>query len=247
MPAPVRQAANVIDLLDFFAAHQRPATLAEIARALAWPRSSTFNLLATLSGRGLLYEPWSRGGYYPAPALSTLVQRIERAQPVPAALLALLQALVEATGETAVLAAPSGANALFIAAVESPQAVRYTAAPGKLIPLHVTATGRALLAQMGPAERAALLRRAHFERYTATTLMTPAAVEEEITRSLARGWFQGHAEYTADLGGVALPLALPHRQLAVLVAGPMFRVEHQVAALAQRLQQAVAGLPPDLG
>ncbi|HSV81773.1 MAG TPA: IclR family transcriptional regulator [Ramlibacter sp.] len=243
---PVKQAANVVDLLDYFAEQQRPATLAEIARHFGWPRSSTFNLLTTLTGRGLLYEPKARGGYYPAPALSTLVQRIERAQPISQELQQLLEVLAAETGETAVLAATSGANALFVAAVESPQAVRYSAAPGKLIPLHVTATGRALLSQMTADERAAVLRKAKFERYTPTTLMSAAAVDKEIQRSLERGWFEGHAEYTRDLGGVALPLALPHRHLALLVAGPVFRVGDRVEKLARLMKTQVARhLPAD--
>lgn len=55
----VKQAANVLDLLEFFARHKRPATLAEVAKAMEWPRSSTFNLLGTLASRGFLYEPLS--------------------------------------------------------------------------------------------------------------------------------------------------------------------------------------------
>lgn len=239
---PVKQAANVVDLLAYFADQRRPATLAEIARHFGWPRSSTFNLLATLTGRGLLYEPQARGGYYPAPALASMVQRIERAQPLPPELPQLLQTLADQTGETAVLAGTSGANALFIAAVESPQAVRYSAAPGKLIPLHVTATGRALLSQMTPGERQAVLRKASFERYTPTTLMSAASVEREIARSLARGWFEGNAEFTRDLGGVAMPLALPDRHLAVLVAGPMFRVGDRIEALARLMKQRIKQL-----
>lgn len=242
---PVKQAANVVDLLSFFAEQQRPATLAEIARHFNWPRSSTFNLLTTLTGRGLLYEPQARSGYYPAPALSTMVQRIERAQPIPPALLQLLDTLADETGETVVLAATSGANALFIASRESAHAVRYSAAPGKLIPLHVTATGRALLSQMAPGERAAVLRKATFARYTATTLMSATAVEKEIERSLERGWFEGQAEFTRDLGGVALPLAVPHRHLALLVAGPMFRVGGRVEALARLMRRKVAALRLD--
>lgn len=228
----VKQAANVLELLEFFATHRRPASLAEIARHFDWPRSSTFNLLGTLSGRGYLYEPKARGGYYPTPLWSTMVQQIEGADPIPLQLHGLLQALVRETGETAVLAAASGACALFVDAVEAPHAIRYTAKPGKLIPLHVTATGRALLSQMSPADRASILRRATFERYTPTTLMSVAAVEKEIKKSLERGWFEGNAEFTTDLGGVAVPLKMPHRQFAVLVAGPMFRVKARSAELA---------------
>ena len=202
----VKQAANVLDLIEFFAEHGRPATLAEIAKHFGWPRSSTFNLLGTLAARGYLYEPRARGGYYPSPLWLATLDKVQRAEPIPEQLHALLRALAERTGETAVLAATAGNQALFVDSVESKSAVRYTANPGKLIPLHVTATGRALLSQLTPAERAGVLRRATFERYTPTTLMSVAAVEKEIQRSLQRGWFEGNAEFTADLGGVALPL-----------------------------------------
>ncbi|MEO8310113.1 MAG: IclR family transcriptional regulator [Caldimonas sp.] len=235
----VKQAANVLDLIEFFAAHKRPAALAEIAKHFEWPRSSTFNLLGTLASRGYLYEPRARGGYYPSPLWLSLLQQIERAEPIPDQFRALLRAVVERSGETAVLAATSGTCAVFIDAVESPNAIRYTAPTGKLIPLHVTATGRALLSLLSPADRAGLLRRATFERYTPTTLMSVAAVEKEIQRSLQRGWFEGAAEYTIDLGGVALPLQVPHRQFAVLVAGPMSRVKTRSKELARIIASEV--------
>ena len=242
----VKQAANVLDLIEFFASHKRPAALAEIAKHFNWPRSSTFNLLGTLAGRGYLYEPRARGGYYPSPLWSSLLQQIERAEPIPDPLRALLRALVERTGETAVLAATSGTYAVFIEAVESPHAIRYTAPTGKLIPLHVTATGRALLSLLSPADRAGVLRRATFERYTPTTLMSVAAVEKEIQRSLQRGWFEGAAEYTIDLGGVAMPLHVPHRQFAVLVAGPMSRVKARSKELAKIMSTEIENHLGDL-
>jgi DNA-binding IclR family transcriptional regulator len=236
----VKQAANVLDLIEFFARHGRPATLAEIAKHFDWPRSSTFNLLGTLAARGYLYEPRARGGYYPSPVWGVMLEQVQRAEPIPEQFGALLRALAERTGETAVLAATSGNQALFIDAVESRNAIRYTASPGKLIPLHVTATGRALLSQLAPADRSSVLRRATFERYTPTTLMSVAAVEKEIQRSVQRGWFEGNAEYTADLGGVALPLMLPHRHFALLVAGPMYRVKSRGKELAEVMRKEAA-------
>ena len=232
----VKQAANVLDLIEFFAQHKQPASLAEIARHFDWPRSSTFNLLGTLAGRGYLYEPKGRGSYYPSPLWGTLVQQIESADPIPQQLHQMLETLQQKTGETAVLAAASGAFAVFVDSVESAHAIRYTAKPGKMIPLHVTATGRALLSQMPPADRATILKRATFERYTPTTLMSVAAVEKEIKKSVERGWFEGNAEFTNDLGGVALPLKMPHRQFAVLVAGPMFRLEGRLEEIAQAIR-----------
>ena len=236
----VKQAANVLDLLEFFAAHRRPATLAEIAKHFDWPRSSTFNLLGTLAARGFLYEPRARGGYYPAPLWAGLVREIEAAQPIPTQLHGLLETLVRETGETAVLAAASGSHALFLDALESPHAVRYTAHPGKLVPLHVTATGRALLSQMTREDRAAILRKAEFRRYTATTLMTAEIVEQQVEASRKLGFFEGRGEFTTDLGGVALPVALPNRQFAVLVAGPMTRIEHRIEDFVGIMQTAIS-------
>lgn len=245
----VKQVANVLELIEYFARHRRPATLAEVAKHFDWPRSSTFNLLGTLASRGYLYEPRARGGYYPSPKWLSLLQQIECAEPIPEQFHALLRVLAQRTGETAVLAATSGAYAVFVDAVESSHAIRYTASPGKLVPLHVTATGRALLSQLSPADRANVLRRATFERYTPTTLMSVAAVEKEIQRSLQRGWFEGDAEFTTDLGGVAMPLQVPHRHFALLVAGPMFRIKsrgHELAQfIASEVQSHLGACVPD--
>ena len=48
----VKQAANVLDLMEYFARRKRPATLAEISDDLGWPRSSTFNLVGTIADKG---------------------------------------------------------------------------------------------------------------------------------------------------------------------------------------------------
>ncbi|MBE0549664.1 MAG: IclR family transcriptional regulator [Rubrivivax sp.] len=235
----VKQIANVLELVEFFAEQRRPATLAEISKHFGWPRSSTFNLLGTLASRGYLYEPRARGGYYPSPKWMSLLQQIEQAEPIPEPFRKVLRALAERTGETAVLAGTSGTHAVFVDAIESSNAIRYTASPGKLVPLHVTATGRALLSLLTPADRAKVLRCATFERYTPSTLMSVAAVEQEIARSVQRGWFEGNAEFTADLGGVSIPLKLPHRHFALLVAGPMFRVKPRGSELAQIIMDEI--------
>lgn len=240
-----KQAAQVIDLLEFFAVHQKPASLAEIARHFGWPRSSTFNLLGSLANRGYLFEPRAKAGYYPAPAWATLIRAIEAGQPGPPGIRDLLETLVSDTGETAVLAAASGSHALFVETVESPRPVRYAAHVGKRVPLHATATGRALLAQMSAEDRAAHLARVVYERHTTASLMSAAEVEAEIERSRLRGWFVGNAGFTQDLGGVALAFAWGERHYALLVAGPSYRVDDRLAELAavleRRLRDYLAG------
>lgn len=235
----VRQAANVLELLEYFAARRRPATLSEVALDLGWPRSSTFNLLGTLAERGYLYEPRARDGFYPTPRLLTLARTIADAEPLPEAITTLLRELVDDTGETAAIAAASGTSAVFIEVCESPKRVRYFAQVGLRMPIHITSCGRAILAQATPAERASLLRRVSFERFGPTTTMSVADVEAEIRRSMDRGWFQNLSEFSQDLIGVSLPLPLGERQLALVVAGPANRVQDRIPELAAQMRRAL--------
>jgi IclR family acetate operon transcriptional repressor len=235
----VKQAAQVLDILEFFAQRQQPATLADVVDHFGWPRSSTFNLLVTLSDRGYLYEPRPRGGYYPTPVWAEVVEKVMSGQPTPPGLQGVLEELAEVSGETVVLAAQTGSNVVYIDSVESPHAVRYAAAPGKVVPLLASASGRALLAQRTPVERAAILRKAAFKAYTPYTLMSAEAVEAEIQLSLQRGWFENRSEYSEGLGSLALPVSVQGRSYAILIAGPYERICPRFESLAKQARAIV--------
>jgi IclR family acetate operon transcriptional repressor len=241
----VKQVSNVLDLLEFFAERQDSASLTEIYKRFEWPKSSAFKLLTTLVNRGYLYEPYARGGFYPSRKWLWIARQIETGEPIPLVLEETVNALAVATGETVVLAAVSGDKALFIMTAESKQAVRYAAPVGKSVPIHVTATGRALLSQLSAAERDSVLRRVKYERFTSKTLTSRALVEAEIVKGVKRGWFEGSGEFTSDLGGVALPFQFEDRRLAVMIAGPMDRVRSrytEFARLARSRLKAMDGV-----
>jgi IclR family transcriptional regulator, acetate operon repressor len=235
----VKQAANVLDLLEYFVQRRTPATLSEIADSLGWPRSSTFNLIQTLVDRGYLYEPRPRSGYYPSPRWLVLAQNVAAAEPLPQLARALVAELSVDTGETAAIGAPAGVNAIFVEVQESPAAVRYFAQVGHRLPIHATATGRALLAQYAPEERFALYRKIEFRQWSPSTPISIDTVEAELRRSAERGYHQSLADYSPDLAGVALPLPLGERRLSVVVAGPMFRMVDRLGHVAEIIRRAV--------
>jgi len=243
----VKQAANVLELLEYFAKERRPATLSEIASGLGWPRSSTFNLLGTLMEMGYLYEPRSKGGYYPTPRWLMLAQAISDAEPVPEAAYALVAELAQETGETTALAGSAGASLVFLHVVESPSLIRYFARVGGRLPIHATATGRAILSQYTAEEREALYRKIRFEKYARNTLTSIEEIEAEIRRSMQRGWFQSSSEYTPDLCGCAVPLPIGPRRLSLLVAGPEFRCFDHLPKIAQTIHRAIERYRPLFG
>jgi IclR family transcriptional regulator, acetate operon repressor len=235
----VRQAANVLDLLEFFVRRREPATLSEIADSLGWPRSSTFNLIQTLVDRGYLYEPRPRSGYYPSPRWLSAAQHVAAAEPLPEFAPALVGELSAETGETAAIGAPAGINAIFVDVHESPAVVRYFAQVGHRLPIHATSTGRALLAQYTREERFALYRRIEFRQWSPTTPLSVDAVEAELQHAAERGYHQSLADFSPDLAGVALPLPVGDRRLAVVVAGPMFRMLDRLALVAEIIRRAI--------
>ncbi|AMY72322.1 regulatory protein IclR (plasmid) [Frigidibacter mobilis] len=236
----VKQAAHVLELLEYFAREQKTASLADLCAYFGWPRSSTFNLIQTLVERGFLYEPKARGGFYPTGRWLALAQEIASAEPLPKAALALLRDLAETTGETIWIAAPSGQHAVLLSVIQSAQAVRYTAEPGKRVPIHGTASGQAIMSQMSAAQTAAILRKAVFERFGPGTPMSVEEVEQSIAESLRRGSFRSASAFSRDLGGISVPLVLGGRLFSVTVAGPLFRIESRMEDTAIEIHRAIA-------
>lgn len=233
----VRQAANALEVLEYFARRLRPATPAEMADELGWPRSSTFKLIGTLAGMGYLYEPRARGGYYPSPRWLTLAEAVTRAEPLPERFHRLARDLMGATGETVAIAAPAGVFATFVDVVESRQPVRYFAKVGDRVPIHAASAGRALLAQMPASERERLYRKIDFVRYAPTTPASPDEVEARIAEAAQLGWHQSNMEYTPDLAGVAMPLPGGDRLLSVVVVGPVSRCLARRPAMAGTVRE----------
>ncbi|MGV3549204.1 IclR family transcriptional regulator [Rhizobium sp.] len=219
----VKQAANVVELLEFFARHGEPATLAEIADALDWPRSSTFNIVGTLVEKGYFYEPRQRGGYFPSPRWHSVIQAIDDRDPIPSALLDLVDEIASRTGETTALGCASGLSVVFLHVRESRQPVRYFAEIGTRVPIHASSAGRAILGQMKTKEREQIYRKLVFEKFSDTTPMGIDRIETELRGFAERGYHQSNAEYIADLIGVSFPIALETRRLCIVAAGPASR------------------------
>lgn len=236
----VRQVANLLDLIEYFAERGKPASLAEISQHFGWPRSSTFNLLSTLGRRGFLFEPEARGRFYPTPRWLALAQTIVAAAPIPDSLVRLARELAEHTGETVCIGAAAGANVIFLDVVQSTNRVRYAAEVGQRIPIHATASGQAIMSQWPEGQRSALMRKVVFERYGSGTPMSIEAVEDQIRAGLHRGWFRSASNYSVDLGGVSLPLIVADRIFSVTVAGPMNRMDTAMFRIAQDMHDTVA-------
>lgn len=232
----VKSARRVLDILQFFASTRAPATLSQISTALAIPKSSCLALLETLEGDGYAHQ--TAGRYYLTRRWLHEAQAVAAHDQLTARIRPTLEALRDALGETLILAQRAGEHAIYLDVAEPERIVRFTARVGQLVPLHASASGRALLGAMEPAERDALAARLPLGRYTDQTLQTREQLIERITSEVRRGWHVNRAEHQADTLSVAAPLRLHGTVLALVVGAPMDRAAAQADAIGQALATA---------
>jgi IclR family transcriptional regulator, acetate operon repressor len=222
-------------MFEAFAERGEPLTLSELARVLAIPVSTCFNLMRTLQARGYLYEVGGRKTFYPTARWLVKSMAIARHDPVQQQLQRHLERLRDDTGETVILGKRVGERVIYLSVVEGAHTIRYTANVGDLKPLHSSAAGKALLGALPPSERESLVSRLKLARVTPATITQRAQLLREVEEGVKRGHFVTRAENVADVMAVAAPVTVGGDNYAIVVAGPIHRVDPKAQAHARRL------------
>jgi IclR family transcriptional regulator, acetate operon repressor len=233
----VKSASRTLDLFEIFARERQPLTLSELALALDAPASSCFNLVKALKNRGFLFGGGARKQIYPTRKMYDLASSIAGADPWLRRMLPRLEALRDATRETAILGKEQDGRVIYLAVLEGPQNIRYTARPGDLKPLHSSAIGKAMLAAMPPALREKTIAKLKMEAMTSATIVDRAQLAQEIDETAARKYSITRGENVADVMAIASPLKFAGDVYGIAVAGPMHRMSEHCAEHQRRLAE----------
>jgi IclR family transcriptional regulator, acetate operon repressor len=155
----------------------------------------------------------------------------------------LLQGLVDRLGESVNLATLEGDRVVYVAHVPSPRSMRMFTEVGSRVPVHSTGVGKAMLAQLDPADARALVARTGLPAATEHTFTDAGALEEELEWIRRLGYAMDEQEQ--ELGVRCLAVAVPSERpggsrLAVSTSGPVSRVTDDVVDAAVPLLQEVA-------
>lgn len=201
---PIRVLANARELIDVLAAHG-PLSPADIATSIAVPRPSVYRLISGLEAISLVHTlhdgrvQLSRRWLHLAEA-SIAGMTEWRTAP------ATLERVVEETGQTAYLSVPRDGQAVCISWVQGRGIGVLVLRPGRSLPYHAGAAGRALLA-FGPEEDAeAVLARAPFPALTPHTLIEEGALREDIARTRERGYSFSDQDVTLGISALGVPV-----------------------------------------
>ncbi|MBA2318575.1 MAG: IclR family transcriptional regulator [Euzebyales bacterium] len=200
--------ARAVTVLDVLAESDAALGTNEIARRAGINASSVSRLLATLTGAGLVEHLADTGRYRLGLRLFYLGNAALARVDLRALARPELRLLAEASGETSTLCVPAEDEALTVDFVQSARSVQSVARVGRPSVAHATAVGKVLLAHRGGEPSGPLTA------FTGRTITDPAALADELARTVERGWAQAVGEREPDLNAVAVPV----RQAGALVA-----------------------------
>ena len=224
----VQSVERAASLLRAVAAASGPsATATALAQAVGLNRTTTWRILATLEQQRLVSLDRATGWYSLGFGLIDLAGQAGGDSMARTAHV-VLGRIAGQTGETAALALLRDGALTYVAEADAGAIVSVTW-QGRPVSLHATSTGKVLLAFSQPDEVRDLLnlpRGGRLQRFTATTITSRAALDEELERTRKRGFSVCCGEFEASAWGVSAPvLDVTGRPVAVLsIWGPPERI-----------------------
>ena len=218
-------------------------SLSEIANRSGVPAPTAYRMLTTLEAHGMVEfdktgQLWSIGveTYRMGAAFLRGRKLIDRAR-------AVMQDLMEKTGETANLGVAEDDCVVFVSQVETHQAIRAFFRPGTRSPFHASGIGKAVLAHLDGDRVAAIARRAGLETFTERTLSTLPALARDLAETRERGWSVDDEERHPGMRCVAAAIFNEFGEPVggVSVSGPTVRVTPERLAEIGPLVRDAAG------
>lgn len=181
--------------------------LREIARGVRMHPSTVHRLLSMLEAENLIRQDATSGRYALGLEFMRLSWLVARKRTIADAAQPCLRALAEATSETALFGVYDGSRKqmMYVATVESQQAIRHVMKLQEWLPIHGGATGWALMAFL-PEEEQEAIYSGPLPALTENTITDPSKLREVISEVRSRGYAVGSGGRISGAAGVAAPV-----------------------------------------
>ena len=200
---------KALRMLEVVAGRKRPLSIAEIAAALGLPQPTAHRIVGVLERLGFLGREPGRRRIVEGPRLVNLGLNVLQAAASAGSRHAILAALAKRTGESCNLGVIADGNVVYVDRVESQWPLGLRFEPGSRVPLHCTAIGKLLLAQLPDAALEAQLANGSLTRYTATTITDTRRLKEELQRIRRHGYSTDNQEFMSGVVCIAVPVTGP--------------------------------------
>ncbi|MBP1626145.1 MAG: Transcriptional regulator, IclR family [Holophagaceae bacterium] len=225
----IRVVSRAIDVLTALSNHPDGLSLREIANYVKLPRSTVQRIVETLEEANLVIAASTASGYRLGPTIGLFAASM---RPFDLTKIArpILMELAQRTNETINLAVLAHGKAVIVDQIPGTFPIKFIGTLGTSLPLHATASGKALLAALPEDELAHLRPHLQLDGLTRNTLVTWEDLLAELSDIRRDGIAVENEEYLVGFSGIALPLRGPNGELGSLgipVATERFRAARE--------------------
>jgi DNA-binding IclR family transcriptional regulator len=227
----VKTVDRLVEILDCFS-EDRPAwSLAALSAHLSLPKSTLHRFLSSLEAHSILRRDpgdkrWLLGYrlfiWGSVAAEGTGLRHL--AKPI-------MEELVAATGETAILTVYHNREVICVEKVETSRSVRLTLAVGSRRPPHAGASSKVLMAHLPAEEIRSIIHDNGLPRLCTNTITTADELLAELSGIRACGYAESREETDLGAWGVATPIIGADRNVVagIGIAGPSSRFSDERA------------------
>ncbi|RLJ63802.1 IclR family transcriptional regulator [Sulfurisoma sediminicola] len=203
---PIQVIERMMTLLDVLSHHPDPVSLKQLALDSGLHPSTAHRILSAMAASGFV-ERGDPGSYRLGMRLLELGNLVKERLGVRETALPLMRELHAKIGESVNLGVRQGDEIVYVERTSSGRSsVRVVHLVGAQAPLHVTAVGKLYLAQGTPSEVKDYAHRTGLPGFTATSLITLPALEQELARVRRESVAYDNEEIEMGLRCVAAPI-----------------------------------------
>ncbi len=246
----VPAATRALRVLRFLAGQPDPVTLDRLASAVGLPRSTAYHLLGAMIEEGFVVHLADEHRYGLGVAAFEVGSGYARQEPLQRITRRHLASLVDSVGQSAHLAVRHGRDVLYVLEERAPGRPPLVTDVGVRLPAHLTASGRAILAQLPPAQVRALYpdRSAFVDRHGSGP-RSLSALRTLLAETRQRGYAVEQGEVTPGFASVAAAV-LDHNQhpvAGVAVTYPADTIGDRLDATIEATRRTAAAVSHRLG
>jgi DNA-binding IclR family transcriptional regulator len=238
----IARAAQILRALD---GEPNGLSLSQLSERLALPRSTVHRVVSALAAEGLLAAASPNGRVRLGPEIARLALASRRELRLE--LRPYLQRLFDTLNETVDCAVLDGDHVRFIDQIAAPHRLRAVSSVGATFPLHCTANGKALLAELTPEEVARVLP-TRLRRCTDATITVRADLMTELDKIRETKVAFDREEHTTGISAAGIAIRDPFGALAAIsVPMPTQRFGGREAEIAEALTSVRSDILRGLG
>lgn len=236
--------SRALDILFALAEAGDTLTVSEIAEKVSIPESTTYRFLQTLEQNGIV-ERRGRSRIALGLRILDLARSLNlqfQRDLLPLAL-PIMEELTEKVQETSVLFVRTGNNAVCIQNVKSNSLIQFSIENGRILPLHLGASGKCILAFESDKVAQRIFQ-------TIEDAEDRSRLEAELEAARTHQYIITKGEVDPDVFAIAAPITDGHAHAvaSLSVAGPSFRCSpEREGVIVEAVKQAAAELSRRMG